>query len=93
MAWRLSNTLEAGFCAEASKEARTRGRTEVFNTDPGSESIRVEFTLAFQDSVMKISMDGKGRYNRQHLRGAAIADDEVRVGVPEMLPQRHRGTE
>ena len=31
--WRLSNTLEACFCAEALEEALTRGKPEVFNTD------------------------------------------------------------
>ena len=31
--WRLSNTLEAGFCTEALTEALGRGRPEVFNTD------------------------------------------------------------
>ena len=35
-AWRLSNTLEAGFCAEA----LARGRPEVFNTDQGSAAAR-----------------------------------------------------
>ena len=33
VAWRLSNTLEAGFCAEALTEALGLGRPEVFNTD------------------------------------------------------------
>ena len=33
VAWRLSNTLEVGFCAEALEEALARGKPEVFNTD------------------------------------------------------------
>ena len=33
VSWRLSNTLEAGFCVEALSEAMDRGRPEVFNTD------------------------------------------------------------
>ena len=33
VAWRLSNTLEAGFCAEALEEALAKGQPEVFNTD------------------------------------------------------------
>ena len=37
LSWRLSNTLEAGFCAEALTEALDRGRPEVFNTDQGSQ--------------------------------------------------------
>jgi len=37
LAWRLSNTLDAGFCAAALKEALARyGRPEIFNTDQGS---------------------------------------------------------
>ena len=31
-AWRPSNTLQAGFCAEALEEALARGRPEVLNT-------------------------------------------------------------
>ena len=58
VAWRLSNTLEAGFCAEA----LARGRPEVFNTDQGSQFTSREFTQVLQDRGVKISMDGKGRY-------------------------------
>ena len=62
VAWRLSNTLEAGFCAEALTEALAQGRPEVFNTDQGSQFSSREFTQALQDRGVKISMDGKGRY-------------------------------
>ena len=60
--WRLSNTLEAGFCAEALTEALGRGRPEVFNTDQGSQFTSGEFIRVLQDHAVKISMDGKGRY-------------------------------
>ena len=63
VAWRLSNTLEVGFCAEALIEALARGRPEVFNTDQGSQFSSREFTQVLQDRGVKISMDGKGRYN------------------------------
>ena len=33
VAWRLSSTLEVGFCAEVLEEALARGKPEVFNTD------------------------------------------------------------
>ena len=33
VAWRLSNTLEAGFCAEALEDALGKGQPGVFNTD------------------------------------------------------------
>ena len=62
VAWRLSNTLEAGFCAEALREALGHGRPEVFNTDQGSQFTSREFTQVLEDSGVKISMDGKGRY-------------------------------
>ena len=62
VAWRLSNTLEAGFCAEALTEALAQGRPEVFNTNQGSQFSSREFTKALQDRGVKISMDGKGRY-------------------------------
>ena len=62
LAWRLSNTLEAGFCAEALEEALAKGQPEVFNTNQGSQFTSWEFTQVLQDRGVKISMDGKGRY-------------------------------
>ena len=62
VSWHLSNTLEAGFCAEALSEALDRERPEVFNTDQGSQLTSQEFTQVLQDRGVKISMDGKGRY-------------------------------
>ena len=44
MAWRLSNTLETGFCAEALTEALGQGTPEVLNTDQGSQFNSREFT-------------------------------------------------
>ena len=61
LAWRLSNTLEVGFCAEALEEALGQGQPEVFNTDQGSQFTSWEFTQVLQDRGVKISMDGKGR--------------------------------
>ena len=62
VAWGLSNTLETGFCAEALTEALGQGRPDVFNTDQGSQFTSREFTQILQDHSMKISMDGRGRY-------------------------------
>ena len=58
----MSNTLDAGFCTEALEEALTRGKPDVFNTDPGSQFSSLELTQVLQDRGVKISMDGKGRY-------------------------------
>ena len=62
VAWRLSNTLEAGFCTEALEEVLARGKPDVFNTDQGSQFTSLEFTQVLQECGVKISMDGKGRY-------------------------------
>ena len=48
VAWRLSNTLEAGFCVDALQEALGQGRLEVFNTDRGSQFTGREFTKSFR---------------------------------------------
>ncbi len=63
VAWRLSNTLDAGFCAGALEEALGMNKPEVFNTDQGSQFTSLEFTQILQDRGVKISMDGKGRYS------------------------------
>ena len=62
LAWRLSNTLEADFCVEALMDALEQGKPEIFNTDQGSQFTSQEFTQALQQRGVKISMDGKGRY-------------------------------
>ena len=62
LAWRLSNTMDAGFCVEALKEAMARyGRPEIFNTDQGSQFTSFEFTGLLKDAGVAISMDGRGR--------------------------------
>ena len=62
VAWRLSNTPEAEFCVEALMDALDRGKPEIFNTDQGSQFTSQEFTQILQQRRVKISMDGKGRY-------------------------------
>ena len=62
VSWRLSNTLEADLCVEALIDALERGKTDVFNTDQGSQFTSQEFTQILQQHGVNISMDGKGRY-------------------------------
>ncbi len=62
LAWRLSNTLETGFCAEALGDALDQGTPDVFNTDQGSQFTSREFTQMLQEHSVRISMDGRGRY-------------------------------
>ena len=87
LAWRLSNTLEADFCAEAPEEALSQGQPEVFNTDQGSQFTSLEFTQVLKNRGVRVSMDGKGQVPGQHLRGAAVAEGVVRGGLPESLRQ------
>jgi len=63
LSWRLSNTLDAGFCVEALEEALKRGRPEIFNTDQGAQFTSEAFTGLLQQHGVRISMDGKGSYN------------------------------
>jgi len=65
LAWKLSNTLEAGFCVAAFEEAvRTTGRVpEIFNTDQGCQFTSREWLEALASHTgLRISMDGKGRW-------------------------------
>jgi putative transposase len=62
LAWRLSNTMDAGFCVEALREALAEhGRPEIFNTDQGSQFTSLEFTGVLKGAEIAISMDGRGR--------------------------------
>jgi len=62
LAWRLSNTMEAGFCVEALNDALAEyGRPEIFNTDQGSQFTSLDFTGVLKDVEIAISMDGRGR--------------------------------
>jgi putative transposase len=63
LSWRLSNTLEAGFCIEALQEALKKGKPEIFNTDQGSQFTSEAFTGLLESHGVRISMDGKGSYN------------------------------
>jgi putative transposase len=63
LAWRLSNTMDAGFCVAALRDALARyGKPEIFNTDQGSQFTSLEFTGVLKGTGVAISMDGRGRY-------------------------------
>jgi putative transposase len=63
LSWRLSNSMDSGFCVEALEEAIARyGIPEIFNTDQGSQFTSYDFTQVLKDNGIKISMDGKGRW-------------------------------
>jgi putative transposase len=63
LAWRLSNTLDTGFCIEALDEAFRRwGTPEIFNTDQGVQFTSEDFVDVLKAKGVQISMDGKGRW-------------------------------
>ncbi len=62
LSWRLSNTMEAGFCVDCLEDAiRTYGTPEIFNSDQGSQFTSDAFTGVLIDNGITISMDGRGR--------------------------------
>jgi putative transposase len=63
LAWRISITLETGFCVEALEEAiGLYGKPEIFNTDQGVQFTSADFIEALSTNGVQISMDGRGRY-------------------------------
>ena len=63
LSWRVSNTMDTGFCIEALEEALQRfGAPQIFNTDQGAQFTSVDFTGVLKDHGVEISMDGKGRW-------------------------------
>lgn len=80
LSWRLSNSMDAGFCIDALKDALAKhGTPEIFNTDQGSQFTSGDWIDVLTEAKIKISMDGKGawRDNRK-----AVAVIEVRMHLP-----------
>jgi putative transposase len=62
LSWRLSNTLEAGFCVDCLEQAlRTHGKAEIFNTDQGSQFTSEAFTGVLLEAGIATAKDGRGR--------------------------------
>lgn len=62
LTWRLSNTLDTGFCVDCLDEALRRfGVPEIFNTDQGAQFTSHDFITVLKAHPLRISMDGRGR--------------------------------
>jgi len=62
LSWRLSNTLDSGFCVDCLEQAlQTYGAPEIFNTDQGCQFTSAAFTGVLKANDIEISMDGRGR--------------------------------
>lgn len=60
LGWRLSNTMDSGFCVAALEDALERhGKPEIFNTDQFTSEA---FTGRLAAAGVAISMDGRGRF-------------------------------
>jgi putative transposase len=63
LSWRLSNSLDGGFCREALEEALERyNPPEIMNTDQGTQFTAHNWIECLQAHNVQISMDGKGRF-------------------------------
>ncbi len=63
LSWRISNSMDAGFCEEALIDALDRfGTPAIFNTDQGSQFTSYGFIQILKDHHIAISMVGQGRW-------------------------------
>ena len=63
LSWRLSNSMDVGFCLDALADALRGGAAPgIFNTDQGVQFTSAAFTEAVQACGAQVSMDGKGRW-------------------------------
>lgn len=62
LSWRLSNTLDSGFCVDCLEQAlQIYGPPEIFNTDQGCQFTSQDFAGVLLKKGIAISMDGRGR--------------------------------
>jgi putative transposase len=61
VSWRLSNSLDIGFCLECLEAALAASRPQIFNSDQGSQFTSPAFTGLLEGCGVTISMDGRGR--------------------------------
>lgn len=98
LSWRVSNTMDSGFCVDCLEQAlQLYGTPEIFNTDQGSQFTSDAFTGVLKKHTIAISMDGRGRaldnifverlwrsvkHEDVYLKGYAIMSDLL-VGLAE----------
>ena len=62
LSWKLSNSLDTGFCLEALEMALARGRKpQIFHSDQGCQFTSGEFVARLQAEEIKISWSGRRR--------------------------------
>lgn len=61
IAWRISNSMDVGFCLECLDDALTTVCPKIFNSDQGAQFTSPLFTGRLETCGIQISMDGRGR--------------------------------
>ena len=62
LSWRVSNTMDVGFCVDCLTAAlKQYGTPDIFNTDQGSQFTSDKWITVLKENSIKISMDGRGR--------------------------------
>ena len=93
LAWRVSNTLDSGFCVDCLRQAlQAYGNPATFNSDQGSQFTAEAFTEVLKGLGIDISMDGRGRaldniFVERLWRSVKYEDVYLKgyAGVPELL--------
>jgi putative transposase len=93
LSWRLSITMEAAFCVATLEDAMARhGKPEIFNTDQGSQFTGAVFTGVARRQRHRHQHGRPGRLAGQRVRRAAVAQRQIRGGLPAGLRQRQRSS-
>jgi len=61
ISWRLSDSLEGGFCLAALDQGLAEARPEIFNNDQGTQFTCAEYVGRLRQAGVRISWDGRGR--------------------------------
>ena len=61
ISWELSNSLDTEFCLVVIKNALSKGKPEIVNTDQGCQYTSQDFINVLKQNGIRISMDSKGR--------------------------------
>ena len=95
LAWRVSVTIDTGFCVEALEESLGRhGAPEIFNTDQGSQFTSDAFTGLLKANGIQISMDGKGSWKDNvfvERLWKSVKYEEVYLRAYESVPEARTG--
>ena len=82
LSWKLSNTLDMEFCLRLGGGVERGGCPEVFNTDQGVQFTSASFTGRLEVGRRQGEHGRQGSLPGQRVRGAVVADGEVRVRLP-----------